>query len=795
MAATKHKYQFAVADGDKIEVAVFDPAQSVSDIELTLEFPEGCEGCLKNIRDWTKSKFIQDQIVDGKLTVAPGTDLQFNLNSTDYDINSVEYNGVAQTIKSSNFVRFIADKSGTVKFDVSAKDFGTRTFTAYVVNPEGVSIIAGNGLNGVELPLTGGETVNEEIVLDKVVESGNEVDGAYTIPAGAARKFTLTHSLRYNGIMVLEKDGYYIAHTRQEDRKSTVESGCTSDVVYIVAQSTAPDSKAWIYYVGPEDRVSVVSGGAHGASRRVYLKNGYNEYDFNLEYETPVALKNGEEIANMSVELDGDILAKDDNGVFSNIPLKDGSVMHVFADGKTYARSNVNFNLTGEAAADVTYDKVLRHDIKSGALAVYPGTEVVITPAEGTSVAVDGDPVELDGNGSYVLTTTGAHAVNLTKAASVYKGAYTLNPESGTTAESLEIITLAFPDAATALCNEASVDEMMLVSGNNYAAWRFDVETVEGAPCPTFNIRPQMTPNVDGDYSFYIPEGVFTVDGDANSEIRATFSLIQSGGDIEYAFDPVGDIFAGEWYTFAIIFNEGKSVSASDDFAAKTVFKFNDQVMTCDVDYMALGEGNNMFMFMISNEALFNIEGTISLEMAEGALLVSGQPSPAISNTWNVVTPIEYTVRYLTDPAVNQSSLAMIKIAFPEAKTAEVFNQSVISLRSNDYSYNRTASSVEKIPGSEYPAFEIMFDPAPTADGPYKLTIGWTAFTLDGSHNLSSNVEQEFVLDKTSGIGSVSVDPNAPEGIYNLQGIRLDTEWSDLPAGLYIRDGKKVSKH
>ena len=31
-------------------------------------------------------------------------------------------------------------------------------------------------------------------------------------------------------------------------------------------------------------------------------------------------------------------------------------------------------------------------------------------------------------------------------------------------------------------------------------------------------------------------------------------------------------------------------------------------------------------------------------------------------------------------------------------------------------------------------------------------------------------------------------------GIYNLEGIRLSSEWEDLPAGIYIVDGEKRIK-
>ena len=292
-ATTPNSYQFEVAPGDNIEVTVFDPATLGSDVELTLDIPAGMEKVVKNIRNWTTSKFIESEIADGKLTVASKSDLQFNLDATNYTINGVTYDGTALEVKGDEYpyVRFEADKTGVVKFDVAEREYGTRTITAYVVNPEGVKIIAGNGLDGVELPLENGEDVAEEIVLKQASESGAVLDGAYTIPAGTAKKYTLTYSLRYAGIQVTEKEGYFINHTRGANLSSVIESGYSGETIYVVAAPTAPDSKAWVYYAGEENMVRINSSSKYGAMGMFSPKPGYNEYSFNLEYDAPVTIR------------------------------------------------------------------------------------------------------------------------------------------------------------------------------------------------------------------------------------------------------------------------------------------------------------------------------------------------------------------------------------------------------------------------------------------------------------------------------------------------------------------------
>lgn len=796
---TANSYQVTIAPNDNIVVTVLDPAAASTDVELTLDIPAGMEKVIKNIRNWTTSKFIQDEIADGKLTVAAGSDLQFNLDGTNYTVNGVSYDGTALEVKGEEtpYVRFKADETGVVKFDVAEREYGTRTITAYVVNPEGVKIIAGNGLDGVELPLENGEDVAEEIVLKQASESGAVLDGAYTIPAGTAKKYTLTYSLRYAGIQVTEKEGYFISHTRGANLSSILESGYTGETIYVVAASTAPDSKAWVYYAGPESTVRIDSSSKYGASTRTVLKPGYNEYNFNLEYEAPVIIRAIGEVQSMSVLCDDVAQTADDYGRFVDVPVKNGSVVRVFADGKTHAKGDVKFFLNDGATAEVTYDKVLKHDPEaSNILSVYDGTEVVVKPAEKTSMLYDGDEVTLDADGTYTFTTDGElHTVTLSKVAEVYDGKYTLIPANGETVESLETIVIAFDEATTASLVEGMEGDMMLMSGNNYAAWGFEVNAVEDAEHPTFEIKPQMTPSVDGTYRFYIPEGVFTIDGKTNPEIMAIFNMETPGGEILYSFDPVDEeIFASsEGYYLAIIFEDGKQAAINYDNADITLM-LDDAIMEYGTDFEVYAEGNNMVLFNVFGENFLGKTGSLTLNVAEGALTVSGKPCPAINHTWTIVEAINYTVEFLTKTDEPVASLATIRIAFPEATTAELNSEYGISLKNSDYTYNQRPKSVTPVT-ADYPTFDLEFDPAPTADGVYTLSIMTYAFGLDGYQQLANNVDQTFTLDSSLGVENVAADgADADREIYNLQGIRLTESWEELPAGLYIRGGKKVVK-
>ena len=60
-----------------------------------------------------------------------------------------------------------------------------------------------------------------------------------------------------------------------------------------------------------------------------------------------------------------------------------------------------------------------------------------------------------------------------------------------------------------------------------------------------------------------------------------------------------------------------------------------------------------------------------------------------------------------------------------------------------------------------------------------------------------SNQAMHIVVDgvkETTGISDVIAAPVVARGIYNLMGVKMQGEWSDLPAGIYIVNGKKAIK-
>ena len=64
----------------------------------------------------------------------------------------------------------------------------------------------------------------------------------------------------------------------------------------------------------------------------------------------------------------------------------------------------------------------------------------------------------------------------------------------------------------------------------------------------------------------------------------------------------------------------------------------------------------------------------------------------------------------------------------------------------------------------------------------------WNPLVLRNVFNTISD------LNTANGINSVNNNQNIAKHIFTLQGIRLSKTWEELPAGIYIIDGKKVIK-
>lgn len=155
----------------------------------------------------------------------------------------------------------------------------------------------------------------------------------------------------------------------------------------------------------------------------------------------------------------------------------------------------------------------------------------------------------------------------------------------------------------------------------------------------------------------------------------------------------------------------------------------------------------------------------------------------------------QYSIQPLSiDPEegsyVSGASLATVTLIYPEGVTP--VKGAAATLAGINTSYRSTAEFKANGKGG----YAVAFSPAPSENGKYLLTVGAglfgdAGFIADGNGKGSAPLNLTYVIDEKSAVEAISAS-EAPATVFNMQGMRLSTSPSSLPAGLYIINGKKV---
>ncbi|MDE6027193.1 MAG: hypothetical protein K2G23_03925, partial [Muribaculaceae bacterium] len=380
------------------------------------------------------------------------------------------------------------------------------------------------------------------------------------------------------------------------------------------------------------------------------------------------------------------------------------------------------------------------------------------------------------------------------------KTGWILVPKPGTTVDSLNEFVVSFPEATSV---EFVGSQNSFVLGNlaqTYAAPGFDCVQDVTASVPTFKITLLETAQkpVNGDYSFMIEEGAFNVDGEDSPEIYAEYTL-DAPVSLEYELNPNnGTIILSDWgIMFAVMFDETANVTEP----AKSDVKITIAGTEVPEDaFETMAEGN-MLMFMITNDE-YNKEGTLKLEIKAGAFKVEKEDSPAIEGEWEVTLPKTFVVEISSADGVTDgnsvSDLGKLYLYYPEATSVEIFNEFGASLRDTGYSYSATGKIeiVEPETRAAGVKVAITFDPAPTTEGNYVLSVREGTLVLDGIYD-SPEISETYIFDKQTGIWNIYADANGNVTVFTIDGKVVlknvpATRLRELENGIYIINGKKT---
>lgn len=427
------------------------------------------------------------------------------------------------------------------------------------------------------------------------------------------------------------------------------------------------------------------------------------------------------------------------------------------------------------AAGDKTYAAEVKVPANAGYATFIFRTPTV--PGEYTIVIPEG-AFTLDGEPSLACEAKYTFVVD-----------WKLSPENGTKFSELPEFTLEFPTAKTVEFVGGSTSAL-LRAGYSWGV-NLTVTPVEGAAYPTFKLTvPEdagTPPNMG--LQLEIEEESFLIDGMLSGIISGSYSFYRELST-DYELDPnTGVIVWSEYGAYwTIIFDEAANVR-SNGLASKITVTLNGEPLVYGTDYEAMCEMNKVLFGIYDTSKL--AEGTLEMTIEAGALIFDGKEVPQIKESFELRAPKKYSYVITPDPAKPVASLDEITIAFPEATSVSIYMERGASLKNSSYTYFGTPV-MEVVEDADVPTVKLTLNPAPTADGKYTLSVHSDTFTLD-SYFRGSEIEAEFTLDALSGVEGIEIDA-ADKAIYNLQGIRLNVEWSELPAGVYIVNGKKVAK-
>ncbi|MDE6308851.1 MAG: hypothetical protein K2L81_01515, partial [Muribaculaceae bacterium] len=442
-----------------------------------------------------------------------------------------------------------------------------------------------------------------------------------------------------------------------------------------------------------------------------------------------------------------------------------------------------------------TYEGVISYDWGSEAdyrvMKVYPSENddfVSITTPGTWELTIEA--------GAFTLNGEASAQIKATYTIEAKAPAYALNPASGSVIEAFDNIVLTFPEA-TAAEFVGDTWSMTLTNGYSYAAPGINCVKDETAQVPTFVlslIEGAQQPPV-GTYNLIIDEGVFKVDGVANGEIVAQYT-IEHETSTEYIITPEsGIIICHDYgYDFAYIFDETATLSGLD--TSKITLELNGTVIPA-ASYEAMAE-YNMLMFMVFDSEYCK-EGALKVSIAQGAFNVGSTPSPAIETTWTLQAEKTYEVVVTPAPTEGEdkvADLSTIYITFPEAKTGEVYQNSGAQLRDSNYEYWQAGTITLQEQGEQGVKFAVTFNPAPKAAGEYRLFVNEGTFVLDEVQS-SPMIDVTYAFDPSSGVGCIFADADGLVTVYTLDGTLVLSDapvhkLAELAKGLYIINGVKV---
>lgn len=405
---------------------------------------------------------------------------------------------------------------------------------------------------------------------------------------------------------------------------------------------------------------------------------------------------------------------------------------------------------------------------------------------------------------------------------------YTVDPEEGEVTE-LSKITVTFDKAPNL---EMNASDMITVTRNGEEVSGFKSKASDNVFTLTFT-EPQTAA---GNYVVTLGNEAFTSFSDdytqwldLDTEIVLHYTIAGEAEDLDFSHvaTPLNGTITAELSEVTLTFPALAYVTAD---AAKTVVTVAGETLAADKYVVTNPEQNadnaNTLVVTFNPALTATVATVVKVSFEAGALTANDNKDE--TKTGTNANPVEYVVTVAPEAAAN----IVINLSSPTKPNAE--GEISAEKQLDAFYFNVELPNIEIVPGEEnnvtikeeseaedaynitgrfekafglnqnYSYFSVKTQGEPKYNGTYTITIAakaladglWVSNEMYGSYNDEQTITFVLVDGKdrsnVSGVNTV-VEETATE-VYNLQGIRVNGNVNELPAGIYIINGKKVMK-
>ncbi len=400
---------------------------------------------------------------------------------------------------------------------------------------------------------------------------------------------------------------------------------------------------------------------------------------------------------------------------------------------------------------------------------------------------------------------------------------YSADPEDGSELQSISEILISMNNGVEdlALVEETGTASLKNAKGDEVATAAVTLEEQQGkvGMRTVIMVRFAEAVTTPGEYTLTIPEATLMA-----SDLDENYNLV----DIYLGTITLNYVIPSPVFNVTTDPEDGSEVNALSSvtitFEGATSVVINDQASAADFPYVATVKDGGLEK--VAQWTGFASDNTLTVKSFGTGVTEAGYYIVVVPPTFftvDGVTPgedlaFEYTV---VAPKATFFYDFKVKNIEEESTVNELstitFEYSAVDGEGNaitegmTYKHNPVITPrVERVEGTEVvetcagtitgedPVLTWSAYYTVTNDGMYIFTVPAEYMTITNADGTSITNDDDmfmfFFEKKNNGVDSVEIIPVERDAVYNLQGVKMNVEFENLPAGIYVVNGKKVVK-